>query len=781
MLLSYNWLKEFLPDLSLSAAEVAERLTLHAFETEVVGSIALDDNVTVATITKIESHPNADRLTLATVDTGSAKVTVVCGAPNISVGDVVPFSSPGTKLRDETGASMTLRAATIRGVKSPGMLNSPRELGLSDWHGGIYLLPADTPVGSKLNEHIPDDTILDAELTPNRAHDCYSHRGVARELAALVEMDITEPELKPPTVEPLSGWELSIESADDTPAYYGTYLDGVQIGPSPLWLHARLWAVGAKPINNVVDVTNYVMFELGNPTHTFDAATLRHKHIGVRRARDGEKLMTLDDESHQLITDNLLITDGDEPVALAGVMGGKETGVTDTTTGVFLEVANFNHYTVFKSAQAVKSITEGSARWAKGVPVSFAHEASVRTINLLQELTGASVVGELSSEPSPVVPREIYFTPGQVAKLAGKEFSDKTIQNTLERVRCNVVTDDPQWVVTPPPDRLDLTGAHDLIEEVVRLTGLETIEPTMSTENQQSLPDQMQWREIIRRLLVSEGFTETTNYSFEDSFALRVADSAIDVATAIEVSNPVSPDQKYLRQSLIPRLLQQVLVNKGDLTRRAGASEDALFEIGTVFHRGDGGRVEGIVEEEQLAGVLVGPRATVEYIDVVLHTISKTLGLKQSIDDDVSLTVLPQPSRLRSKMSLPIAYFSLPLTTLIDKATTTPDYVPQLADEATQYEAVSAYPPSYRDVSLLVQADVSVEQVQDVLDRAGGELLIDVDLFDEWQPADSVKKSLAFHLTYQAMDRTLSDDEVSELHNGVIQTLKDELAAELRE
>lgn len=784
MRFSYSWLKDFLPELTATPEQVAETLTSHSFETVVAGRLAVDPQILVAKIVKLEPHPNADRLRLATVETGAGEVTVVCGAPNIQVGDVVPFSPPGTTLVDGEGGRFVLKPATIRGVESPGMLNSPQELGLAAWHGGIYLLPPETPIGSRLADHLPADTILEADITPNRAHDCLSHRGVARELAALWQLTVREQSTASLPTTSLTDWTVSIENPDDTRRYVAVHVTGVQVKPSPLWLQARLWAVGARPINNVVDITNYVMYELGNPLHAFDAARLPQRSLQIRRAQAHEQLTTLDDQVRRLSPEQLVIATGDEPIAVAGVMGGHGSEVTESTAELLLEVASFRPYLVQTAAQALGLTTESSRRFSKGITPAVVGEAAARAVQLLGEQAGAMAVGVMDEYPRHAQAPVVSFRPERVSAMAGMTVPLPQTRAVLTQLRCEVAGEGAVWQVVPPIERLDLLGEQDLIEEVVRVVGLHEIpvQVPVAPPAPARLPVLVQWREQVRDVLVASGLSESYGYSFEDDtfaqwYGLPVGDERV------ELSNPVAPEQRFLRRRLLPGLVHQVLANKAEFLKPMGAPERALFEIGTVFQVGAGGVVSGVVEREHVAGVLVGERARQMQVDEIVSGVLQQFGITKLAEHSGELMVFDRSHALVRKLGMPVAVFELNLTVLQQAATREPAWQPTLVTEQqpVAYTAPSPYPPVFRDISLLVEPGLTVERVREVLERAGGTLLVDVELFDEYQPDGTAQKSLAFHLMYQSFERTLTTDEVDVLHTAVIAALTDELHAEVRE
>lgn len=611
MRLLHSWLKEYLPELDKSAEDVAELLTLHSFETVVARKIAIHPSIITVKVEQVDPHPNADRLKLATVTDGQKQIQVVCGATNYQVGDIVPYSPPGAEVFDEEGKKFTVKEATIRGQVSPGMLNSPRELGLGEWHVGLWVLPADTPLGTPLNQLLPDDTILEADITPNRAHDCLSHRGVAREIAALLKLSlIPSPQMGLPAElvgrgqgEGVSDdYKISITDPTLAPRYMAAVIDNLTVKPSPLTMQFRLLAAGTHPINNLVDITNYVMFELGQPVHLFDRNTLPGKTVGVRAAKSGETITDFDNIEYTLSPENVVITVDDKVVALAGITGALNTGITAKTTHGLLEVANFHPYAIQKSARAVNIRTEASARFVKGLDPNLAAEAQARCLALLQELATGTVVQVLDNYPSPFTPPTISFRPTRPAQLAGTKITKSAAKDALEQLRCVVNEQGDTWFVTPPSDRLDLTGEHDLVEEIIRLHGLSNIKSLYPEQVQRvEGPEQLTLKEKLRDELVKIGFIEVYNYSFETELIAQAFGLIND--QSLKLSNPVAPEQAHLRQSLVPRLIENVVTNKAEWRKRTSDYSRALFEISTVFKKGDGGVVPGVLEEDRLAGI----------------------------------------------------------------------------------------------------------------------------------------------------------------------------------
>jgi len=784
MRISYNWLKDLLPKLTLSPKETAELLTMHSFETAVTGELAVPPDITVVKIVNIKPHPNADRLHLATVTDGQREITVVCGATNIAVGQTVPYSPPGATLQDENSNNFTVKEATIRGQTSPGMINSLRELGLHPKeHSGIWILPSLTSLGTRLADHFPPDTILDADVTPNRAPDCLSHRGIARELAALLALAIEEP--NPPALpapdSAVNEFTVTVEDAAKTFRYLGAVLTGVSVDVSPLWLQARLLAAGSKPLGNLVDITNYVMFELGNPTHAFDIAKLPGRTFGIRQAKTGEKIILLDATEQKLTERDLVITCHDMPVAIAGVMGGQLGGVSEKTKDIFLEVANFNAFSVQETARRLALTTEASTRFSKKLDTNLVTDAARRAVGLLQELTGATLVGILDSHLKPRSPHPVKFHPSQVSRVAGSDiFTAEQSRQALKSLRFTVDDTKEPWSVIVPTDRLDVAGEHDLVEEVIRVTGLENITSALPAPSArpQSLPYRIYWCEIVRETLVELGLTETLNYSFEPQQYAAIA--GLDNTDHLLLINPISPDMKNLRVSLLPGLLKNLATNSDAFHRQAGRKESSLFEIGHVYQPGAGNRVPGVVEATHLAAAVVGnlPR---------LEDIAQTLAQALNLDSLDLPNIITDDIVQKLKYRLPVFGFEINLNELLSRVEQDAPPARPLADiksaafKSARYIPLPKYPPCYRDLSILIDPVVTIEQVQEIIERVGGQLVADVDLFDEYEPPDSAQKSLAFHITYQSLDKTLTDVAIAQIHNKIVAALKVELGAHLRD
>ena len=530
MKVSLNWLNDYV-NISLSSKELAEKLTMSGNEVgriDVVGGTW--EHVFVGQVTALDKHPNADRLKLATIDLGTERITVVTGAPNLEVGQKVPFAKVGARLIDgHTGEVAELKPAKIRGVRSEGMACSEKELGISDNHQGIMILPSDAPVGVPLSQYL-GDTIYDIKVTPNRA-DCLSVIGIAREVAALTNQPTHIPE--PSYAEegnPIHD-SISIEIADPDlcSRYCASLVTGVKIGPSPQWMQQRVIAGGMRPISNVVDITNYVMLEYGQPLHSFDYSQIKGKKIIVRRARNDEPLYTLDGMKRDLNPNMLVIADEKYPIALAGVMGGADSEVIDPTTSILLESANFNNISIRRTSIKLNLRSEASSRFERGLSPELAPIALRRATQLLLELAGGKAArGIADVYPGKREQKPVLLPKERVGRVLGLELSTERIQKVLESLGfgCRSAGTSGDLMVTIPYWRTDVRMADDLVEEIARIIGYDEIPTTLlSSQIPQQVPAPMlSLKEQIRDLLVGCGMQEVITYSLVSQATLDKVD-----------------------------------------------------------------------------------------------------------------------------------------------------------------------------------------------------------------------------------------------------------------
>ena len=795
-----SWLADYVP-LTLPPEALAARLTMAGVETTYEpGASATWDKVRVGRVVDVAPHPNADRLRLATVDLGGETATVVCGAPNVAPGQRIAFANVGANLIDgKTGERSELRAATIRGVGSAGMVCSVKELGLGDEHDGILVLPEDAPVGVPLAEYMPDD-VLDIEVTPNRG-DCLSVLGIAREVAAITRQMATEPPSDyDEGDEPIDdAVRVQIADPDLCSRYTATVVRGVRIGPSPAWMRRRLELAGQRAINNVVDVTNYVMLEYGQPLHAFDLSAFAESTVVVRPATDGERFTTLDGAEHELRRPMLLIADPERAVGLAGVMGGRNSEMHEGTTDVLLESATFNALNTRRTANALHLRTEASLRFEKGLNPELAMRAVRRATRLILETAGGTAAAGVSDTfPERTESNKMLFTNGNMRRVLGADFPHAQVIEVLRALGFTVdALDEDKLLVRPPYWRSDIAIEEDIIEEVARTIGYDAVPerplagqvPSTQSESGTEL------REEVRDLLVQGGLQETISYSLVSLDALRQEGSIGDGRPQpLRVANPMSREQEYLRLSL-----------RGSLLRAAAAAlrqppgNVALFEVGRVFLRRDGDLPE---EREIAAGVIAGPQGNSLWetgldvhdffeakgmVQVVLDRLGVRASFVRAQDDllhpgrtarvlangrDVGVVGELHPQAV-ARFDLPIervALFELDLASLSAEA----------AWRRHRFESFSRYPVASRDLALAVDADAPAERLQAIIDShplVARSTLFDVFMGEGLEPG---KKSLAYRVDLQSPDGTLSPEQIAEAVAAIVADLERTANATLR-
>jgi phenylalanyl-tRNA synthetase beta chain len=788
-----SWLRDYCPT-SLGGEELADLLTNHGVEVErIIRPWADLSGVRVARVLEVRDHPNADRLCVARIDAGSEERQVVVGVRNMGPDDLVPYAPPGASL---PGFDDALERRDLRGVRSDGMLCSPLELGISGDHTGILILGADLEPGRDVAEALGmEDPVLDIEVKPNRP-DTMSIVGVAREVAAVTGDDLSLPSASVEGGPEKAAEAASLEVLDPErcPRYVARVIRGVRAGPSPLVAQIRLTAAGMRPVSNIVDATNYAMLELGQPMHPFDLALLAGPGIVVRRAESGERLTTLDDTERELTDDDLLICDVKKPLAVAGVMGGSSSEVSERTTDVLLESALFEPRGIFRTARRLKLRTEASMRFERSPDPEGVAPAAERATALIVDWAGGTPLdGELDAGEVPER-RSVSVRPSRVRALLGTDVSAAEVRESLGRLRLPVVADeDDLLTVEVPGYRVDLELEADLIEEVGRMSGYDSVPSTLPGVRQAGGLDRRQrLARGVRDALAGAGLWEARLWSFTPPSDLELFGDRR--SNGIRLANPVAEDDACLRTSLLPGLLRAARRN---VAHRRGSVR--LFEVGTTFLAS-----EGEPEEvERVAAVLTGlteeewpgPHREMDFLDakgLVAHLMD-TLGvggwtLSQFAVDPfhpgrcTQVLVPGQPPigevaelhpRVAELFDLPgrVAMFELDLAPLL-----------AAASSGTSYREISRFPPVHRDLAFVVGGDVPAGAVRDVLVEEARELLDRALLFDvyEGDPLPSGRKSLAFSVDFRALDRTLTDDEVEERVRAIAERLHRDLGAELR-
>jgi phenylalanyl-tRNA synthetase beta chain len=831
-----RWLRDYV-DLPESVASLVERLTLAGLEVggvrvlglpvpegirirpEEAGPVWDRDKVLVGEVVRVEPHPDADRLTLPTVTFGQGRVkTLVTGAPNIKVGDrgqKVVVALAGSVLFDGHAAEKVLRElkpTKIRGVPSDAMVCSYKELGISEEHEGIILLEPEAPVGTPLADYL-GDVVLEIDVLPNMAR-ALSMIGVAREVAALTDRALRLP---PHTAraegEPIEGQvRVQIEDPKLSARYAAALIKGVRVGPAPGWVQRRLTYAGMRPINNIVDITNYVMLEWGQPLHAFDYDLLVRRAGGqapvitVRPARAGEVLTTLDGQKRELTPENLVIADGRGPVALAGVMGGADTEVSDGTRNILLESASFDFVSIRRTMKQFNLPSEASARFSKGIHPETVRPAAERAAELMRQYAGGTVCRGLADcYPAPPAPQVITLSMGEVRRILGIDFPAGEAARILGALEFQVEQAGPDVLcVTTPPHRLDIqAGAADLIEELVRVYGYHRLPATLLANR---LPEQhnnrpLTFEEHVRDHLVGAGLQEVITYSL--TAPEREAPLGLPLGEYVRLLNPISSELVVMRQRVLAGVLDVAAAN----VRHAG--EVRLFEIGPVFLQRQGAELPD--EPRRLALVLTGRRQPefwgdsasgdgagkepLDFFDLkgVIEALAADLHLAEvtyrpshapylhpgrAAELCVGEQVLGHFGQLHPRVAE--AYGLGGREVLAGELDV--EALQAAVPERFTYSPVPRFPAALRDVAVVVAEGVPAERVLQEIRAAGGALLRQVRLFDLYRGPSIPPgtRSLAYALTYQADDRTLTDKEVDRAHKKIEDRLKHVLKAQIR-
>ena len=796
MKIPLSWLKE-LVDFDVPVEDLAHQLTMAGLEVDDVITVGGWDNCSVGFVEKVERHPNADRLVLCTVDVGEdAPHQVVCGAPNVAQGQKIAFAQVGARLIDpRNGKPSTLKAAKIRGVVSRGMVCSEKELGLGDDHDGILVLPADAPVGTALDDYL-GDIILDLEPTPNRS-DWFSVLGVAYEIAAITGSRVKQPEITYPE----EGQEIRnllsvvITDEDLCPRYTASLIRGIAVGPSPRWLQKRLEQCDVRPINNIVDVTNYVMLEYGQPLHAFDYETLLRHRIRVRRAYTGETMTTLDEIEIDLGSDHLMIADDRDARALGGIIGGLDSGITDATTDVVLESASFDPSNNRRTAADFNLRTEATVRFEKGLRPHLPPLALRRATQLIQQVAGGTVArGIIDVYPNREEPRATLLTSARMKQVLGMEHSMEKAASVLTSLGFEATDAGEDWLnATAPPWRSDITIEDDLVEEVARIVGYDSI-PTQMLAT--AIPHHegqeiRAFRERVRDLLVRQGLQETISYSAVGFDLLRKARTAEDDARLLALANPMSRDFKYMRPTLRASIMNTLSYN---IARDARSL--AIFEIGRVYLK----QAEDLPQEPEIAaGLLYGQRSgegwlsdrgSYDFYDAkgVIESLLSRLGAVgefrlhadnflhpgkaasfavNGVDVGSLGEVHPLVLEAFEIDGAAVVFFELNINRLFDA----------LSEARRSVKPIARFPASIRDISILVDKDIPAARVQQIID--GQPLVEQAVLFDvyEGEEAPPGKVSLGYRIHFRAPNRTLSARDVNRSLNRVLSLLEREVGA----
>jgi phenylalanyl-tRNA synthetase beta chain len=796
MKVSLSWLKDYV-DIKMKPADLAEALTMSGLEVDSVSErYAYLRGVVVGRIEAVGPHPNAEKLKICRVSTGDRRLSIVCGAPNVREDMLAPLALPGTVLPDGS----RLEKSVIRGERSEGMLCSDAELGLGDNPGGIMVLESSLKVGGDLARSLGlSDTVFELDLTPNRP-DCLSVIGIAREIAAIQKTPLKYPDYtiadQADVIHKLSS--VRIEAPDHCPRYSARLVENVKVQTSPFWLQDRLLSVGLRPINNIVDITNFVMMETGQPLHAFDFDRLAENRIVVRLAAQGEKFSTLDEKQRRLEAEMLMICDGEKAVAVGGVMGGLNSEIENDTTRVLIEGAYFNPVSIRRTSKKLGLNTDASHRFERGVDPEGTIRAVNRSAKLMVEIgRGTLIDGIIDEYPNHQPVKRVALSTRRTNRLLGTQLDRKRIRELLESIEFKVKppgNDEDSLIVSAPTYRVDITRPEDLMEEVARLYGYNNIpitHPAMPAEGRSPVP-RLVLRNRLKRLMSGFGFAEVITYSFDaESSCDRLQIKPDDPRRSmIQILNPLTEDQTVMRTSLVPGILSTMAYNIARQIKNL-----KLFEIGKAFIKTDthslplepeflialwtGARdeaswynqeipcdfydIKGIVEG-LLGGLKIeGLRFTAMPADSCEYTRPGYTAKIMAAD-----TVLGLVGEIHPRV---LAGFNLKQTAFIFELAL--DKIAELLPETRFSRPIPRFPAVYRDITIIIDRRIETQTVLETAASFNEELVEHLHLFDvfEGDPIAEGKKSVSFRVTYRSSVKTLEDQDVNELHKSITDKL----------
>ncbi|MGA9173603.1 MAG: phenylalanine--tRNA ligase subunit beta [Thermoactinomyces sp.] len=806
MLVSYEWLSQYVDLEGITPEDIAEELNRTGIEVEVIYTRDPGvSGVVIGEVLSVEPHPEADRLKVCMVNVGKGQILkIVCGAKNVAAGQRVPVALVGAKLP----GGVHIKKANLRGVESNGMICSAQELGfpekvlMKEQTEGILVLEKEAPIGGDIKEYLGmNDQVIELQLTPNRS-DCLGMLGVAYEVAAIFDRELRLPMITESAPQYASPVNVIIESEEDCPFYAVQVVHNLQVGPSPQWMQNRLISAGIRPINNIVDITNYVMLEMGQPLHAFDYDRIGQGQIVVRRAHNGEQITTLDGTVRACDSDMLLITNGEEPLAIAGVMGGESSEVTDQTVSVLIESAFFDPMMVRQGARKLAMRTEASARFEKGVDPEQIVPALKRAVQLLCQLAG----GVVGSEPvvhkaGEVDEMVIELRHERLVNLLGVQISQQDVLDIFRRLRFPVRLNDGLYEVQVPTRRPDVMIEVDLIEEVARIFGYDRIPTTLPWGQQPpgGLTKEQKWRRTIRHTLRNMGLHEVMTYSLTSEQAQAEVESLHPEAHPIHLAMPMSSEHAILRTTLLPQLIETAAYNVN-----RGNERVSIFELARTY-LSPAEKLDKLPQERyELAGLVTGKKETSiwkekqlpsgDFYEVkgMLEALFARLGVygveyravspkgfhpgrtAEMVFDEHVIGILGEiHPKLAQKYDLehPVV-FQIDVEKLLSAI-----------DDEVIYEPIPRYPAVTRDLAVIVDENVPVGELEEGIWQEAGELLQSVSLFDVFtgEQIGEGKKSVAFSLVYRASNRTLTDEEVNRAHEAVVAYLDAEFGAKLRQ
>lgn len=806
MKISYNWLKQFIKT-DWSSEKTAEMLTDLGLEVESVDKYQSVkgglEGIVVGHVLTCEKHPNADKLKITTVDLGNGEpIQIVCGASNVAVGQKVPVATIGTKLFDKEGNEFEIKKGKIRGEESHGMICAEDEIGLGDSHDGIMVLDENLTPGTPAAQvfNIENDEVFEIGLTPNRA-DAMSHWGVARDLrAGMLQQDISV-ELITPSVSSYKvekrtfKIDVNVEDNKLVPRYCGVTISDVKVGPSPTWLQNRLKAIGLTPKNNVVDVTNYVLHELGQPLHAFDASKIHGKVI-VKNAQDGEKFITLDDVERTLSKEDIMICDEKGSLCIAGVMGGKNSGVTDRTNVVFLESAYFNPVSIRKTAKRQGISSDASFRFERGIDPTIAEYALKRAAILIREVAGGEITSDIVDiHPKKAEDHQVFLNLENVKKIIGQAIPDDEIKNILVSldIKVNSISKVGLGLVIPAY-RVDVTREIDVIEEILRVYGYNNVEFSQklnATTSHSSRNEDYKIQNIVANLLVANGFNEMMANSLTTPSYISLSET-LNETNNVLMLNPLSGDLSAMRQSMLFSALESVSFN---INRRN--NDLRLFEFGKTYHKILSGHEEKMHLTLTLTGASTGeswtnPQKTTDFFlfKGYINSILERLGIKNNTISSLKSDVFSEGMVYELGASTLVEFGSIKKTVLkhfdIKQEVFFADFnwsaILKHLSNGLKFVEIPKYPEVRRDLALLLDEQVEFAKILELAKNTEKVLLKEIDLFDVYQGKNlpAGKKSYAVSFILQDTTKTLTDSQIDKVMSKLTQTFENELGASLR-
>ena len=803
MLVSYNWLSQYIDLENMSPEVLADKITRTGIEVETVTPLASATNVVIGHVVERAQHPNADKLSVCQVDVGgeTGVVQIVCGAKNVAAGQKVIVAKNGAVLP----GNFKIKKSKLRGEESNGMICSLKEIGIeqrlvpSAYAEGIFVCAEDAPVGADAIDYLQyNDTIIELGLTPNRM-DAMSMYGVAYEVGAILKKEVNLPHTQLNESGELASDLISVSiETDKCAAFLGRVIKNVAIAESPQWLQAALIAGGIRPKNNVVDITNFVMLETGQPLHAYDLDTIAAKRVVVKEATGEETLKTLDEQERKLVAGDLTITDGSAPIGLAGVMGGFDTEVTDKTTNIFLESALFDRGSVRQASSRLGLRSEASSRFEKGVDPKRVDIALNRAADLLEELAGGTVLsGIVSAGTLDTEPVVLEITVEKINGVLGTSMTAADVADVWERLKFDYEAKGNAFKITVPSRRLDIAIVEDLIEEAGRIYGYDNIPMTLpKTSTKGGYHPTQQMRNKVRQILAGTGLTQVITYALTNKEkSTQLISTPETTKNVVALSMPMSEERAFLRQSLIPQLLEVIRYNNARTVADA-----AIFEIGNIYNEQDG----KYFEETKIAGAVTGNltsskwQAKVEaadfytakgYVETLLHELGFVPSFERVLGTDypelhpgrsavinVNGQAIGIVGQIHPKLQKANDLNETFVFEISQKALT------DIGSASIAYEQVPKHPGMGRDIALLVDRNVQAGDLIQTIKNAAPSLLQKVEVFDiyEGKGVEDDKKSVALSLYYLNREKTLTDEELQPTHQKVLKALMEQHDAVLR-